>query len=123
MKHYTQGQRRNVISYYSNGENACKCCGLDVYEFLCVDHINNDGAEHRKQIGGSSELIKWIIKNNYPSGFQILCQNCNVGKSRNNGVCPHEKLNGGKGIDKKLGAVYISGVYFTSIPIGEVIKL
>ncbi len=90
MKEYTQNRRKTVISHYSQGGNCCECCGEDMYQFLTLDHINNDGAEHRKQIGGSHELVDWIIKNNYPAEFQILCQNCNVGKARNNGICPHK---------------------------------
>jgi hypothetical protein len=33
-----------------------------------------------------------IIKNNFPPEFQILCFNCNLGRSRSGGVCPHENL-------------------------------
>ena len=28
----------------------------------------------------------------FPEGFQILCFNCNAGKHRNGGRCPHEQL-------------------------------
>ena len=35
-------------------------------------------------------LLKWIIKNNFPKGFQILCHNCNSAKAVY-GKCPHEK--------------------------------
>lgn len=66
----------------------CNCCGETRVAFLQVDHINNDGAKHRKEVC-SGEFYRWIIKNNFPKDLQILCANCNWGKYRNGGVCPH----------------------------------
>ena len=37
--------RAQVIAAYGG---ACACCGENAPEFLQVDHINNDGAEHRR---------------------------------------------------------------------------
>jgi hypothetical protein len=62
--------------------------------FLTIDHINNDGAQHRRPSGRrmkGEKLTRWLILNNFPEGFQILCWNCNCGKSRNGGICPHQK--------------------------------
>ena len=78
--------KAKVISNYGT---KCVCCGEDNIHFLCIDHINNDGAKHRKMLGGSSILL-WLKKNNYPPGFQILCYNCNCAK-RFHEVCPHLK--------------------------------
>ena len=71
---------------------------------LTIDHVNNDGAAHRKAIGkvfpstGNRALIvemyTWLEKNEFPSGFQVLCYNCNLSKHRNKGICEH-KLNEG----------------------------
>ena len=35
-------------------------------------------------------LNLWIIKHNFPKGFQILCKNCNQAKGmkKNNNECP-----------------------------------
>jgi hypothetical protein len=58
-----------------------------------MDHVENDGAAHRRQIGdGSDALILWLKKNGFPAGFQVLCANCNHGKRVNGGVCPHKDL-------------------------------
>lgn len=75
----------------------CVCCGETNPLFLTLDHINGDGAKHRKEIGNngprganSDKTYRWAIKNNYPNTLQILCFNCNCGKQRNGGVlCPH----------------------------------
>ncbi len=33
----------------------------------------------------------WLKANNFPPGFQTLCHNCNIGKHRNKGICPHKQ--------------------------------
>jgi len=67
-----------AIVRYSNGQNNCAHCGESTFEFLTLDHINNDGGKHRKsqKITGSS-IYQWVKMNNYPPTFQILCYNCN----------------------------------------------
>ena len=53
--------------------------------------LNNDGNIMRLVHGHSGKFYAWLKRNNYPSGFQILCMNCQWGKLRNNGVCPHQE--------------------------------
>ena len=77
--------KTEVFNHYGN---RCACCEETIKKFLTIDHINNDGAIHRKNINGRN-VYRWLKKNGYPAGFQILCYNCNLGKARNNGVCPH----------------------------------
>ena len=48
--------------------------------------------EYRQKVSISS-IYSWLIRNNYPEGFQVLCYNCNLGKAHNNGICPHKKGN------------------------------
>lgn len=79
-----QQLRKQVISHY--GE-ICACCGESRIEFLAIDHINNNGADHRKSI--TTSIYRWLEKNNYPDGFQILCHNCNLSKAFY-GYCPHQ---------------------------------
>jgi hypothetical protein len=41
---------------------------------LTLDHVHNDGAQHRKLIGGGGHrTYSWVRKNGYPDGFQTLC--------------------------------------------------
>ena len=85
-------RRAKVIEHYNN-KCACVKCPETKIQFLTIDHINNDGKQHRKEIGisrGGDQFYKWIIKNNFPKFLQLLCWNCNLGKEHNNGVCPHE---------------------------------
>ncbi len=77
--------RQRVIEHYGG---KCTCCGELTYEFLTVDHINNDGAQHRREMPGKN-LYHWLINSNFPEGFQILCYNCNCAKGAY-GQCPHQ---------------------------------
>lgn len=89
-KNYQQRQKMKVFTYYSGNPPKCACCGETHIEFLSIDHINNDGYAHRKLLGFcGNRIYTWLIKNNFPDGFQILCMNCQFGK-RLNGVCPHK---------------------------------
>lgn len=102
-----QDNRLNVLQHYSkllsNSESVCcNCCGLNTHlDFLAIDHIAG-----KKQMDSEPELIKlgyrstlrgnglirWILNNNFPKGFQVLCTNCNTAKAypKNNNKCPLE---------------------------------
>ena len=68
--------KRRVFEHY--GER-CACCGTT--EDLVIDHVNGDGKEHRAEIGDASHIIYgWLIKNDFPPGFQALCRQCNTSK-------------------------------------------
>lgn len=84
-------KQRVETLYAKYGGARCVCCGETIFEFLSLDHIDNNGAAHRREIGGSgSHLYAWIVRKNYPPGFQVLCYNCNAGRYRNGGICPHQ---------------------------------
>jgi hypothetical protein len=73
------------------GGAVCACCGETGMTFLTLDHVNNNGSSHRKRIGGGGALLYgWLRKKGYPPGYQVLCYNCNIGKYKNGGVCPHK---------------------------------
>ncbi len=75
-KKYNENKRRLVINSLG-GE--CYCCGDKEFHRLTIDHVNNDGAEHRKKLGG--DLIKMlndIIRQNYPRDkYRVACITCN----------------------------------------------
>lgn len=85
-----RANREKVIRYYSKGAMSCACCNEREYQFLTLDHIRNDGAEHRKKDPlAKGSIVNWVIKNNFPPGLQVLCANCNMAKGWY-GKCPHE---------------------------------
>jgi hypothetical protein len=79
-------------AYAGYGGFVCACCGETEPAFLSIDHIENNGSIVRKVTGQGTggSLYRWLIKNNFPPGYQVLCMNCQWGK-RCCGVCPHKK--------------------------------
>ena len=70
----------------------CACCSEDDWRFLGLDHINNDGNEQRLDFN-CQQIYYQARKEGYPKDkYQILCHNCNFGKSINNGICPHNSI-------------------------------
>ncbi len=88
-RRYRREWREVVVTHYGA---KCECCGEDNPGFLTLDHINGDGREMRKKHGVGLRLYRWIMRNNYPSFFRVLCYNCNCGRDLNGGVCPHVVL-------------------------------
>jgi len=88
MRYRYEASKIKVLAHYGN---RCACCGENEPLFLTIDHVDNDGHLFRKGNGGSrhNNVYQWLVWNNFPSGFQVLCLNCNQGKHRNGGVCPH----------------------------------
>jgi hypothetical protein len=68
-----------VIAFYSDGAMCCARWGVDDLDVLCLDHINDDGAAHRKELLGERkgglnfyEKVKTL---GFPPGLQVLCAN------------------------------------------------
>ena len=68
---------REVLTYYSGGTPKCSLCGETQFEFLALDHVNGDGAEHRREVGQGPYQLRDLQKRGYPQGFRVLCHNCN----------------------------------------------
>jgi hypothetical protein len=77
-----------MLAFDHYGGPQCACCGEGEYEFLTIDHINGDGAAHRRQMGSRRDIYRWLKQNNYPPGFRVLCMNCNFALGYH-GYCPH----------------------------------
>lgn len=85
----TKKLKRGVFDSYGG---KCACCGEEDIRLLSLDHINNNGSDHRRELNryGGQQFYRWVRDNNYPTDLQILCYNCNCGKYHNGGTCPHE---------------------------------
>jgi hypothetical protein len=86
MRGWHRARRLRVIEEYGG---ACACCGEDTFLFLAIDHKNGGGEKHRAKVGQGSHMVDWVIKNNFPDDFQILCHNCNQARGYY-GTCPHQ---------------------------------
>lgn len=90
---YEQGYRWRlrceVLGHYApSGHIRCACCGEKHLEFLAIDHIEGGGGKHRKQI--KCDIYTWLKRNGFPSGFRVLCHNCNQSLGHY-GYCPHKR--------------------------------
>jgi hypothetical protein len=81
-------QRERILKAYGG---ACACCGETEPAFLAVDHKDGGGKQHVKALGGATAFYRWLVAESFPSGFQLLCHNCNHGRHNNGGVCPHQE--------------------------------
>lgn len=65
-----------VLKHYSP-DLVCERCGEKDILVLSVDHINGGGNKQKKELGlMGGRFYQWLKNNNYPSGFRVLCMNC-----------------------------------------------
>ena len=77
--------KEEVFTYYSgNNKPKCQLCPYDDIRALTLDHINNNGAIHRRENKSMSGIVLYrqLKKDGYPKGYQVLCYNCNIIKYR-----------------------------------------
>jgi hypothetical protein len=68
----TRLRKQAIVAYGGK----CELCSETYPHFLTIDHTCGDGAEHRTVV--SAPLIcRWLRRHNYPTGFRLLCWNCN----------------------------------------------
>jgi hypothetical protein len=76
-----KSQKFIVIEHYSKGAMKCELhkqfWGHEFNDFslLTVDHVNGGGTKHRRDIKGNN-ICNWLIQNNLPDGYRVLCWNC-----------------------------------------------
>lgn len=70
---YHAQKKKEVFKEYGG---ACDLCGESDIDVLTIDHINGNGAKHRKEVP-AAKITKWLKDNDYPHGFRVLCFNCN----------------------------------------------
>jgi hypothetical protein len=92
---YNQFRRSKIVKLIrlQYGES-CTCCGESEPVFLTIDHVNDDGSEHRQEVG--FDIYRFLYAEfrrtgKWPEGFTTLCYNCNAGRWRNGGECPHQR--------------------------------
>ncbi len=83
---------KQLYKIYKDTILQCACCNEHNLEFLTIDHINNDGAEHRRKLGiknGFYRTSRFLLRDGFSaSDYQVLCMNCNYSLG-NYGYCPH----------------------------------
>lgn len=103
-----------VFNHYSKGKMDCSCCGERYIEFLTIDHVHGNGASELRnlKLKGGRHFYSWLIKNNFPRGYRILCMNCNYSRGRH-GFCPHK--------NKKKHTYLLFDIKRSKLPLGTVV--
>ncbi len=96
-KNYDDLRWEILIAYSPNGSTtpvcSCKNCPETLPFFLTIDHENNNGSQHRKEVGTGRQFYKWLKDNDFPLGYRTMCFNCNSGRElMPDKSCPHELL-------------------------------
>ena len=89
---YGRKLRMQVVAAYGG---KCQCpggCPVRLFEFLNIDHVNNNGTADRKAKGASTGFYRWLLKNGCPKDdYRLLCYNCNMARAKQQDKrCPHE---------------------------------
>jgi len=88
-REYIRKLRLDAINHLGG---KCACCGINEYEFLTFDHVNNDGSVDRRENGRYLPTKTIMTMSNPGSKWQVLCWNCNEARAHHK-VCPHKKGN------------------------------
>jgi hypothetical protein len=84
-------QIRLKLAVFDHYGWACACCGRETKKPE-IDHIDGKGREHRMELfgtpnGGGPRFWAWLVRNDFPEGFQTLCGRCNRAKGATD-TCP-----------------------------------
>ena len=79
-------------TFAAYGGPICICCGETEPTFLSLEHTRNDGAKSKSLHGSGLSLYRWLRSQDFPQdlGIEVLCLNCQFGRARSGGMCPHE---------------------------------
>jgi hypothetical protein len=76
-----------VITHYTGGSLLCmgwngRGCPSKCSDVRCltIDHASGGGRKHRASLSlpAGGGFYAWLIRKGYPSGYQVLCANCQL---------------------------------------------
>lgn len=77
-----RSRERMKAAVFDHYGRACACCGS--VKRLTVDHAGGGGKAHRLEIFGrnqaGAQFYAWLVKHDFPAGYQVLCLPCNASK-------------------------------------------
>jgi hypothetical protein len=81
-KRWYANLRLGVLKHYSPNL-VCQECGFSDVRALTIDHVDGGGDAHRRELAkslrrmpGPWALYRWLRDNGYPTGYRVLCMNC-----------------------------------------------
>lgn len=85
-KRRAKGREDKQECFEAYGGAICADCGESNLDALTLEHVNGDGARHRKETGVWGIYMYRLLKSQgYPDKdrYEVLCINCNVYRSTN----------------------------------------
>lgn len=87
-REYSIKKRAEAITGYGG---KCVCCGETIPRFLTISPVTTKAEAGYSGRPYGDPFHLWLIKNNFPASFRLLCWNCNLGAVHNSdGLCPHK---------------------------------
>lgn len=71
--------RRLRLTVLAGYGGRCACCGTEHEPFLTLDHVAENGADHRRVMSQRS-IYRDARDRGFPPDYQVLCFNCNSAK-------------------------------------------
>jgi len=89
-----RGLALRLETFIAYGGPKCVCCGNDVGEFLTLEHPDNDGGRHRRELGGKGGqgFYRKLKHLGFPQSprMVVMCWNCNFARNCF-GYCPCQR--------------------------------
>jgi len=102
------------LAFLREFDSTCSCCGEKDPRFLTLDHVNNDGGEHRETLK-EHQIMRQAKSDGWPRDkYTCLCFNCNSGRSVNGGVCPHKCISVAGFVEKLESNCYLMGKQYVN---------
>ena len=69
-----------VFTHYCKSTPKCMCCNESEIDFQTIEHVRGKKNYPHDPRKGGNKLIAWLKNNNYPTGYEVLCYNCNCAR-------------------------------------------
>jgi hypothetical protein len=78
--------KKIIVNHYTKGKMKCELCPEDTWEIFELHHPELNGKKDRENVNGATgtKFYRWVIKNNFPKGYMILCPNCHAKEHNKN---------------------------------------
>ena len=91
LREYTRMYHRRIVDEFVSAYGGkCICCGETEPAFLTLDHMSNESRKPHKGMLGKAILLE-LRRRGWPQEeYRLHCFNCNLGRERTGGTCPHK---------------------------------
>jgi hypothetical protein len=95
--------RLEVLTHYSGGTPTCHCCGIQVWEWLALDHLEGGSQEDYRKYGNFEKFFSHLKRSGYSARMTVSCHNCNAARSIFGHCCVHRPEDKPEGLYVRKG--------------------